>query len=184
MVILKNILKIAKHYKVKKHKFKNANNLDKLNLFHSEIAVFLCLTFSIIYHYHMFATVRNALSDTIALSSIILGIIGVLIGILIGLSEDSDFFKKAAKYGKSTFYYNSLMGKMKVAFLTNIIFVSMTVFFNFILPSSLDLLKIPAIFIWSFLFMKILWQVTYLILVIISIATYEESPSNNEKKRS
>lgn len=159
-------------------------NLDKINILQNELIILLCLGFNVLYSNSFFYSIRNIISDTIALSSIILGILGVLIGILIGFKEDSDFFKKANAFGKHKFFFSSLIKKIRNAFLVNMIFVVITIGFNLILPSSLLLIKSIVIAAWLFLLMKILWQVSYLIIIITKIADYKLPDENVRRKKS
>lgn len=180
--ILKKLFnKLIEHYKRKKQ-FKNYDFLDKINIYHNEYLILICIVFVGLYMTRIFSTVRNAVSDTITFSSIILGIIGVLIGILIGLEENSRFFKKAKNFNKDGLVYNSLMKKMGTAFLTNIIFIAFTVGFDIIPPTNILTIKSVVLTVWGFLFLKTIWQVCYLIIIIIKIATFVEEDKHPVKK--
>lgn len=182
--ILKKLFsKLIEHYKRKKQ-FKNYDFLDKFNIYHNEYLISICIIFVCLYMTRIFSTVRNAVSDTITFSSIILGIIGVLIGILIGLEENSRFFNRAKKFKKDGLVYNGLIKKMGVAFLTNIIFITFTVAFDIIPSTNILIIKSIALTAWVFLFLKTIWQVCFLIIIIIKIATFVEEKNLPVKKRS
>lgn len=181
--MMKIFTKIKKHYgRIKK--LNNYDTLDKINLFHNEIILAIGLVFIYFYLHKHFSTIRNALSDTISFSSIIMGVLGVLIGILIALDSSSSFFKKAEQYNKKQMFYSGLMHQTKRAFITNIIFVSVTVIFNIVPPIENWFLKGIILLLWGYLFIKIIWQICYLIIVMVNVATYEEPKKEKEKKRS
>lgn len=179
-----NILeKIKKHYgRIKR--FKNYDTLDKINIYHNEIIFILGFAFVYFYLNEQFSTIRNALSDTISFSSIIMGVIGVLIGVLIALEGNSSFFNKADSYGKKGFFYSSLMHKAKRAFITNIIFVAITVLFN--IAPAIDNWEVKGmiLLLWGYLFAKIIWQICYLIIVMVNVATYTPPKKDKLNKRS
>lgn len=158
--------------------------LDKVNIIHNEIIFIICVIFSIFYVCGNFLSIRNSISDTIAISSIILGVVGVLIGLLITMKEDSKFFISAKKAGKDDFFYKNLMSKLRNAFLTNLFFVVLTLMLNLILPTISFLIKGVFLVFWSFLFFKTLWQVAYLIILITKVITYEPSKTNKLQKKS
>lgn len=97
-------LKVAcsKHFNdIKKaKKRKDYYWLDRVNVIHNELIVILCVIFSVFYVCGKFLSIRNSISDTITISSIILGVVGVLIGLLISMKEDSKFFISAKKLVK------------------------------------------------------------------------------------
>lgn len=180
--ILKKVFSnLSMHYKRKKQ-FNNYDFLDRFNIYHNEYLVLICLVFVGLYMTRIFSTVRNAVSDTITFSSIILGIIGVLIGILMGLEENSRFFKKSQKFNKDVLVYNSLMKKMGAAFLTNIIFIAFTVGFDIIPPTDILMIKSVVLTVWGFLFLKTIWQTCYLVIIIVKIATFIEKDNPPAKK--
>ncbi|MCS8593060.1 hypothetical protein [Enterococcus faecium] len=158
--------------------------LDRVNVVHNELILIFCIVFSSFYMCGKFLSIRNSISDTITISSIILGVIGVLIGLLISMKEDSTFFVNAAKVGKDDFFYKSLMLKLRNAFLTNLFFVVLTLMLNLILPAVSFLLKSTFLIFWSYLFLKTLWQVMYLIILITKIITYEPPKENKLRKKS
>ena len=94
------------------------------------------MIFTVFYVCGKFLSIRNSISDTITISSIILGVVGVLIGLLISMKEDSKFFISAEKAGKDDFFYKNLMSKLRNAFLTNLFFVVLTLMLNLILPTA------------------------------------------------
>ena len=100
------------------------------------------------------------------------------------MKEDSTFFVNAAKAGKDAFFYKSLMLKLRNAFLTNLFFVVLTLTLNLILPAVSFLLKSTFLIFWSYLFLKTLWQVMYLIILITKIITYEPPKENKLRKKS
>lgn len=181
-------LKVAssKHFNdIKKaKKRKDYYWLDRVNVIHNELIVILCVIFSVFYVCGKFLSIRNSISDTITISSIILGVVGVLIGLLISMKEDSKFFISAKKAGKDDFFYKNLMSKLRNAFLTNLFFVVLTLMLNLILPTASFWIKGVFLVFWSFLFLKTLWQVAYLIILITKIITYEPPKTNKIRKKS
>lgn len=173
---------ICKYFKNKKTAMNDGDSLDIINSWINEISIVLCLFFSMLYYSDGLNSVRAIVSDTISVSSILLGILGVLIGILISLKEDSIFFKKAKEKGKDGFFYESLLIKLRNAFIINIFFVSYTLLFNLIKPSSFIIVKCTFIFIWAFLLIKIIWQSLYLMILITKIATYSSPKGNDPRK--
>jgi len=142
-----------KHFKdIKKiaEKRKNYYWLDIINVIHNEIIIILCSIFSVFYVCGKFLSIRNSISDTIAISSIILGVVGVLIGLLISMKADSTFFISAKKAGKDDFFYKNLMTKLRNAFLTNLFFVVLTLMLNLIMPSVSFLIKGAFLVFWSY----------------------------------
>ncbi|MCT0078053.1 hypothetical protein EFK95_00345 [Lactococcus lactis subsp. lactis] len=180
--MIQNLRRLKEHYRKFRY-FKNYDFIDKVNIYHNEIIILSCVIFVCLYMTKIFSTIRNTISDTITFSSIILGILGVLIGILIGLEENSTFFKKAKKFDKSKSIYSILITKMRNAFLTNIVFVAFTIAFDMMPSINMWVIKTTVLFIWGYLFLKTIWQVWYLIILIVKIAVFvdQDSPSNNKK---
>lgn len=76
------------------------------------------------------------------------------------------------------------MSKLRNAFLTNLFFVVLTLMLNLILPTASFWIKGVFLVFWSFLFLKTLWQVAYLIILITKIITYEPPKTNKIRKKS
>lgn len=176
-------MKIKKYISNKKEVLKDGNYEDIINTSINEIAIILAVIFSLMYSINMLSSLRNIVSDTIALSSIILGILGVLLGLLINLKEDSPFFKKAEAINKEEFYFYSIIVELKNSFITNLLFVIYTLFFNIIPASDKNIMKFLLLAIWSYMFIKIIWKVLYLIIIITKVATYTKKESSAKEKK-
>lgn len=173
-----------KAYKDKKKKILNEGNLeDKVNGLINEISLIICIVFGFLYHNNAFISIREAISDTISLSSIILGILGVLLGQLVSLREDSPFFKRAKEIDKDNFFFNELIEQLRNSFIVNLFFVLYTLFFNLLPPNNFTLVKVFFLSFWFFLFIKIIWQVVYLIILISKISVYTPSKSDTREYR-
>lgn len=174
-------MKKFKDYKSNKNKILiNGNVEDKINGFINELSLLICIIFAFFYYNNGFISIREVISDTISLSSIILGILGVLLGLLISLQEDSSFFKKAKEINKDRFYFKELIIQLRDSFILNIVFVIYTLFFNLLPPSQAVFLKLFFISFWIFLFIKIIWRVIFLIIIISKISLY--TPSSNPSR--
>lgn len=86
-------MKLEKARKV----LKKGDLVDKVDYFRYVLIIFICLFLVFIYKNGYMLSIRGAISDTISFSSIILGILGLLIGLLMSLKEDSIFFRRAKK---------------------------------------------------------------------------------------
>lgn len=80
-------MKLEKARKV----LKKGDLVDKVDYFRYVLIIFICLFLVFIYKNGYMLSIRGAISDTISFSSIILGILGLLIGLLMSLKEDSIF---------------------------------------------------------------------------------------------
>lgn len=161
---------------------KHGDCVDKINGFINEISLLMCIIFAFFYQNNSFVSIREAVSDTISLSSIILGVLGVLLGLLVSLQEDSPFFKKAKEIGNDTFYFKELIIKLRDSFIINMIFVVYTLFFNLLPPTEVIFLKIIFISCWFFLFIRIIWQVIFLIIIISKISIYTSPDKSSRSK--
>ncbi|VDG20641.1 hypothetical protein MUDAN_BIHEEGNE_02250 [Lactiplantibacillus mudanjiangensis] len=154
-----------------KNVFKNGNRIDKFNIINYGVFGVFSVLGASLYAKGCLKSVRLGVSDTITVSSIILGILGVFIGILIGQHENSKFFKAAKKANRDKDFFGSLMIKIRNQFFLNVVFIMLTLICDF-LPSGMNLmLKLVFLFFWIWLFMVTLWGVFYIVdtIVVISI---------------
>lgn len=143
------------------------------------------LLFVVFYKAGLIQSIRFGVSDVITISSIILGILGVFIGVLIGQHENSKFFKITKRENRDQIFFGSLMKKIEKQFLINIIFIMTTVLCDFLPSNNNNNLKMIFLFIWSWLFMITLWGVFYIIDIIVSISIndseYNDRPEKEHK---
>lgn len=170
--------------KEKKEVFKNGHLVDKIDAVRYFITVFICSITVCIYANNYMLSIRGAISDTISFSSIILGIIGLLIGLLMNLKEDSIFFKRAKRFELDTNIYITLLNRMRNAFMYNILLVLLSIFYCFVIPDMNTLIKHVGLFIWFFLFIIVSWDVFYLIWIIVKICTFNDDDNNGRPKSS
>lgn len=145
--------------------------LDKINLLRYCIAIFIMSVMIYLYSKGYFQSIRGTVSDTISLSSITLGILGVLIGLLINMNDDSPFFKEVKKEHKSDLFYKPLMHKLRNTFILNLIFVLYTLFFDMLTSNINHYLKYIGLGAWFWSLLIIMWNVMFLIIIIVKIAT-------------
>lgn len=76
------------------------------------------------------------------------------------------------------------MHKAKRAFITNIIFVAITVLLN--IAPAIDSWEVKGmiLLLWGYLFSKIIWQICYLNIVMVNVATYTIPKKDKLNKRS
>lgn len=164
--------------------FKNGHLVDKIDAVRYYIAGLMCLFTVCIYTNNYMLSIRGAISDTISFSSIILGIIGLLIGLLMNLKEDSIFFKRAKRFDLDTNIYITLLNRMRNAFMYNILLVLLSIFYCFVIPDMPILIKYIGLFIWFFLFIIVSWDVFYLIWLIVKICTFNDDDNNGRPRSS
>lgn len=179
----KIFFKIKFHYSNSKNELIVGNFLDKIEYFKIEISFVISSILAYCYLAGDFNSVRVGLSDVLTLSSIILGILGVFIAILMSAKEGSPFFEKAAKHGKAGCIYNNLMLKIKNNFLLNIFFIVLTASFNYVPATTKYIyLKIGLIGFWIMMCILILWGIYFIIDTIVKISLFEEEKIVVKKK--
>ncbi|MGM0168034.1 hypothetical protein IGI39_003046 [Enterococcus sp. AZ135] len=160
---------------------KKGDLIDKIDYFRYFITIIICLSLVCIYKKGYMLSIRGAISDTIAFSSIILGILGLLIGLLMSLREDSIFFKKARKYDLDLEIYDKLLKRIRDAFLYNIVLVLLSIFYCFVIPNMPPFIKGMGLFLWFFLFIVVSWDVFYLIWIIVKICTFKDNDTTGRR---
>lgn len=155
--------------------------IDKIDYFRYAVTIIICLGLVCIYKKGYLLSIRGAISDTISFSSIILGILGLLIGLLMSLREDSIFFKKAKKYDLDLEIYDKLLKRIRDAFLYNIVLVLLSIFYCFVIPNMPSFIKSTGLFLWFFLFIIVSWDVFYLIWIIVKICTFKDNDNNGRR---
>lgn len=163
---------------------KKGDLVDKIDFFRYIIIIFVCVILVVIYNYAYMLSIRGAISDTISFSSIILGILGLLIGLLMSLREDSIFFKKAEAFDLDGDIYDKLLRRLRNAFFYNIVLVLLSIFYCFVIPNVIPLIKHIGLFLWFFLFIVVSWDVFYLIWIIVRICTFKNTENTGRRKGS
>lgn len=148
-----------------------------------KIFIFLVISaiFAIIYVKGRFKSIRNCTSDVIAISSIILGILGVFIGLLISM-KSSDFIKKLNKNLSKGNVFEYLLKYIRKQFCINLVFVFSTVMIDFAPSISNLILKGILITIWLFLFLLTLWGSFYAVDMIAKIEFSDYKLNNKDDK--
>lgn len=147
--------------------------IDKIDYFRYVITGIICVFMVCMYNQKYMLSIRGAISDTISFSSIILGILGLLIGLLMSLKEDSLFFKRAQKYELEDDIYTKLMTRLRNAFMYNLVLLILSVIYCFIIPNINFYIKTSGLIIWFFLFLIVSWDTVYLIWLIVKICIYK-----------
>lgn len=163
-----------------KEVFRQGNKIDKFNMINYAVFGVFSLAGIFLYANGWLKSVRLGISDTITVSSIILGILGVFIGILIGQHENSKFFKATQRVKRDKDFFGSLMKKVRNQFFFNIIFIVFTLFCDF-LPSGMNqIVKLIFLFFWAWLFMVTLWGVFYIVDTIVVISINDTKMNDDE----
>lgn len=152
---------------------KKGNIIDKIDYFRYFFALVLCLLMVYFYNQKYLLSIRGAISDTISFSSVILGILGLLIGLLMSLKEDSLFFKQTKKYDLNIDIYTVLMERLRNAFMYNLALLILSVIYCFVIPNMNFYLKIIGLMIWFFLFLIVSWDTIFLVWIIVKICTFK-----------
>ena len=171
-------MKLEKARKV----LKKGDLVDKVDYFRYVLIIFICLFLVFIYKNGYMLSIRGAISDTISFSSIILGILGLLIGLLMSLKEDSIFFRRAKKFDLDSNIYNTLLERLRNAFLYNIVLVLLSIFYCFVIPNMPSFVKSMCLFFWFFLFTIVSWDVFYLVWIIVKICTFKDNDINGRRR--
>ncbi|EGP5108774.1 hypothetical protein MM669_001633 [Enterococcus faecium] len=164
--------------------FTKGNLLDKIDYLRYVIDIILCIIVLVAYNKKYMLSIRGAISDTISFSSITLGVLGVLIGLLMSLKEESIFFKKAQKYDLDNDIYTSLINRMRNAFIFNLFLLILSVFYCFVIPNMPFFIKCMGLIIWFFLFIFVSWDTVYLIWIIVKICTFKNNDDSVRESRS
>lgn len=164
---------------------KNINLIDFIHKW--RIIIFLCISVFLSYIYCKSDTlsIRESVSDIVSVSSIILGILGVFIGIMATL-EDSSLIKKLndyAKLQKNNFdAFRYLLLFVKKQFILNLCFIFLTVMINFA-PGYLNIyIRVFCLSIWGMLFLLIFWGTFYIVNIIIGIQLQNYNSKSNMGK--
>ncbi|MBT9655996.1 hypothetical protein [Lactiplantibacillus plantarum] len=165
------------------HVFNKGNRIDKFNVVNYGVFGIFSIASVILYRNGFLKSVRFGISDTITVSSIILGILGIFIGILIGQHENSNFFRAVKRAGRDKEFFGNLMMKIRNQFFFNIVFIIFTLLCDF-LPAGMNiLLKSFFLFLWVWLFMVTLWGVFYIVDTIVVISVTDNNFNNSSEPR-
>lgn len=175
---------VLKHYTnvIKSYKNKEINLYDKINIARFELTLFFALIGGGFYAKGMLRSIRLGIGDSITISSIFLGILGVFIGVLIGEKKNSKFFKAASEAGKDNWYPN-LMRNIERQFLVNVLFIAYTFLYDFLPPFSHLYIKTILIAVWIGMFILTLWGVFYVVDTIVNICISESRINDTPLKR-
>lgn len=145
------------------------------------ISIGISVFFSFCYvNFKFINSIRIGVSDIISISSILLAVLGVFIGLLISL-RDSDFMKKIDIYmkeGETAFNY--LLTYIKKQFIINLIFVFITAMIDFIPAVTNALLKGTLIAIWFGLLCLTLWGTFYIVNIIVKLELNDYKSSKKD----
>ncbi|MDT2612789.1 hypothetical protein [Enterococcus dongliensis] len=165
--------------------FKKGNLIDIIDYLRYVVTIILCFVMMCVYNLKYLLSIRGAISNTISFSSIILGILGLLIGLLMSLKEDSLFFKQAKKYDNmDDDVYAKLMIRLRNAFMYNLALLILSVIYCFIIPNMNFYIKSIGLMLWFFLFLIVAWDTIYLIWIIVKICTYKPEEKSIRESRS
>ncbi|HCM86214.1 MAG TPA: hypothetical protein DIT08_09140 [Enterococcus sp.] len=163
---------------------KKGSLIDKFDYFRYVFAIISCCFMVYFYNQKYMLSIRGAISDTISFSSIILGILGLLIGMLMSLKEDSVFFKQAKKYDLNDEIYSKLMKRLRNAFMYNLALLILSVLYCFVIPNINIYIKSIGLILWFFLFLIVSWDTIYLIWIIVKICTFKTDETSTRESRS
>ncbi|WP_428958048.1 hypothetical protein [Levilactobacillus brevis] len=162
--------------------------IDFINRWRYVVALLFSILFGIVYIKGLVKSMRLSTADILTVSSIILGILGVFIGLLISM-QSSLFFEKLklfSTYSNHTTEENKfdafkyLVSYLRNAFMKDVFFVAITVMIDFV-PSGTNLyIKLPLIVFWTWLLLISLWEVFYSVDYIVKIALFEEPKSKRK----
>lgn len=161
--------------------------IDYINKWRYLLGLLISIFIGYIYIKGWVKSIRLSVADILTVSSIILGILGVFIGLLISM-QSKEFLKKlkiysefVSKENETNFdAFNYLVKYMRNAFMKDVFFIVITVIVDFV-PSGINCyIKIPLIIIWSWLLIISLWEVFYSIDLIVKIVLFEEPKSSRK----
>lgn len=155
--------------------------IDKYRLI---LAIFISVVLGYLYFKGNLRSVRFSVSDAISVASIILGILGVFIGLLISVRSDS-FFTKLSEYGSNSsvnaeVIFSRLMTRLRNNFTLNLMFIVLALAVD-VLPVTKNLL-LKAIFFGglSLLFFLSVWGAWYLVDLVVSIMLFKPEKSSRK----
>lgn len=141
----------------------------------------LSLIFSIFYSIGWIMGFRNSVGDIISIASITLGILGVFLGLLIG-QENNRCFERIKEHSNSINMFEYLIKLIRNDFVTNLIFIILTILIDFV-PSGLPIVfKCVSLFIWAFLLLISFWGVFYVVHTIVNLILYKEPSKEKTEK--
>ncbi|UJS06910.1 hypothetical protein L3C06_09885 [Lacticaseibacillus paracasei subsp. paracasei] len=152
-----------------KEVFKLGDFTDKINVLRWLIAMIISSFIGIFYYYGKLKSIRAGSSDMIAISSIILATAGIFIGLLIGERHSSEFFKETDKVSKSQDFFGALIRKIRTIFIEDIVFIVITVSFDFIPSLGVKLINTLVLVVWASIFLVSMWDIYYVVDVISKI---------------
>lgn len=155
---------------------------DKVNILRWPIGLVVSGIIGLFYYYGKLKSVRAGSSDMIAISSIVLATAGIFIGLLIGQRNSSAFFKEADKVSKSSCFFEALIKKIRIIFIEDIIFIVITVSFDFIPSLGVRTINTAILIVWSSIFLVSMWDIYYVVDVISNIMLKKQKKTGIELK--
>ncbi|MCM0724324.1 hypothetical protein NB814_00965 [Latilactobacillus curvatus] len=138
----------------------------------------ICIVVGTLCRFMHFKSFRNMASDAIAIVSITLAILGLFLGILISLKEDSVFFKQAKRYELDKDIFKDLLKTITNSIYINIIFIASTLMYDVMPTINNKVAKYLGNILWAALFVFLLIETTHIVYLIYKIYTFEVPKTN------
>lgn len=157
--------------------------IDFINKYKLLAGIVLAVAFWFLYYNGYTKSIRLSVGNILTVSSIILGLLGVFLGLLIA-SRDQSFFKRANEYGayysipkkrKSMFEY--ILLTVRNNFTLNLLFILLTVLIDIVPSVQNQELKSVFFGVWSGIFAVTLWNAFYIVQVVVKIILYRKPES-------
>lgn len=123
---------------------------------------------------------RNLTSDSITISSILLAILGIFLGILLNLKDDSIFFRRAKAFDQDERIFFTLLNLIVKNFFLNIVFVVGTLLYDVAPQVESKFFKSFINIFWMSLFFFLIIGTCYIVYLISEI--YNFQPESNETR--
>lgn len=130
-----------------------------------------------------FNSLRNGTSDAITTSSIILAILGIFLGILMSLKDDSEFSKRLEKYDPDKKIIDVLFRRILHNFYLNVCIIIFTIGYDLIKTVSFSLCISILNTLWLTLFAISILEILYLVQTIGRIYLFK-NPGTKSKFKS
>lgn len=127
-----------------------------------------------------FKSLRGGTSDAITTSSIILAILGIFLGILMSLKDDSEFSKRLEKYDPEKGIIDTLFRRILYNFYLNVCIIIFTIGYDLIKAVRFSLCKSLLNTLWLTLFSISILEILYLVQTIGRIYLFK-NPDTKDK---
>lgn len=138
-------------------------------------SVILCL-------YVPLKSFRNLTSDAITISSILFAILGLFLGIIISLAENSTFFQLAQKYDLKENIIHKITKDICLNIYLNIFFIIVTLIYDIAPSMNVQLIKKIADAFWMSFFMLIIFGTIRIVHIISRIYLFDEHANNGNER--